>query len=188
MTLRALAFWFFALQSSLVLADGPADNIPDKVRRIPPPGVAIAADERKDLERGLAELSEAIESARSELQSKPALLELLPDVQIFHKAVQSALALDEFFNPTNEVPAAHAMLLQGTDRMKQLRAGKAAWTTATGLVVRGYLSKIDGSVQPYGLVVPVSYLPATAHQFRLDTWFHGRGETLSELNFLRDRQ
>ena len=36
----------------------------------------------------------------------------------------------------------------------QLAAGKAPWTTATGLVVRGYRSKIDGSVQPYGLVVP----------------------------------
>ena len=40
------------------------------------------------------------------------------------------------------------------ERASQLRDGKAPWTTATGLVVRGYVSKIDGSVQPYGLVVP----------------------------------
>ena len=26
------------------------------------------------------------------------------------------------------------------------------------------------------------------HRYRLDLWFHGRGETLSELNFLSDRQ
>ncbi len=69
-----------------------------------------------------------------------------------------------------------------------MREGKAPWNTATGLVVRGYVSKIDGSVQPYGLVVPASYQPNTPHRFRLDVWCHGRGETLSELNFIDDRQ
>ena len=59
---------------------------------------------------------------------------------------------------------------------------------ATGLVVRGYLSKIDGSVQPYGLVVPASFQPDGPHRFRLDVWCHGRGETLSELNFIDGRQ
>ncbi|HUQ69785.1 MAG TPA: prolyl oligopeptidase family serine peptidase, partial [Planctomycetaceae bacterium] len=49
-------------------------------------------------------------------------------------------------------------------------------------------SKIDGSVQPYGLVVPASYGPDSPFRHRLDIWFHGRGETLSELSFLRDRQ
>jgi len=56
------------------------------------------------------------------------------------------------------------------------------------LVVRGYFSKIDKSVQPYGLVVPASYSPTAPHRWRLDTWFHGRGETLSEVNFLSDRE
>ena len=53
--------------------------------------------------------------------------------------------------------------------------GRAPWTTATGLVVRGYVSKIDKSVQPYGLVIPASFTPD--RKWRLDTWFHGRGET-----------
>jgi len=61
-------------------------------------------------------------------------------------------------------------------------------TTAAGLVARGYVSKIDGSVQPYGLVVPSSYRPGTPYQHRLDAWFHGRGENLSELNFIDGRQ
>ena len=83
---------------------------------------------------------------------------------------------------------AKKLLEQGMDRAKQLREGKAPWNTATGLVVRGYVSKIDGSVQPYGLVVPSSYQANTPHRFRLDVWCHGRGETLSEVNFIRDRQ
>ncbi len=54
-------------------------------------------------------------------------------------------------------------------------------------MVRGYISKIDHSVQPYGLVVPPSYSPNAPHRWRLDAWFHGRNETLSEVNFLADR-
>jgi pimeloyl-ACP methyl ester carboxylesterase len=55
-------------------------------------------------------------------------------------------------------------------------------------VVRGYRSRIDGSVQPYGLVVPASYRPSAQHSHRLDFWFHGRGEKLSEIAFISDRQ
>src|SRR5207247_11203035 len=86
------------------------------------------------------------------------------------------------------IPVPKALLRQGLERAAPLRDGQAPWTTATGLVVRGYVSKLDGSVQPYGLVVPPSYQPPTAHRFRLDVWFHGRGETLSELSFLNGRQ
>jgi len=53
--------------------------------------------------------------------------------------------------------------------------------------VRGYVSKIDGSVQPYGLVVPASYQPAASTRHRLDVWCHGRGVTLTELNFVEGR-
>ena len=59
--------------------------------------------------------------------------------------------------------------------------------TRPGLVALGYTSKIDGSVQPYGLVIPPSYTPEGKSKYRLDLWFHGRGETLSELNFIDGR-
>src|SRR5581483_1131443 len=63
-----------------------------------------------------------------------------------------------------------------------------SWTTATGLVVRGYISKIDQSVQPYGLVIPASYSLNLPRRWRLDLWFHGRNETLTQINFLADRE
>ena len=31
------------------------------------------------------------------------------------------------------------------------------WTTRTGRLVRGFVSAVDGSVQPYGLIVPAHY-------------------------------
>src|SRR5436309_9564817 len=183
-----LPIFFASLFLALLLrADGPSDNLPDKVRRIPPPGIKVPDADRAELEKGVAELGGQIESLRVELKGKPALLDLLPDLQIFHKAVDWALRYDEFYK-SNEVEVARTLLQQGAERAKALWASTAPWTNATGLVVRGYISKIDGSVQPYGLVVPASCQGAAAQKFRLDLWFHGRGETLTELDFINARQ
>jgi Prolyl oligopeptidase family len=170
-----------------VRADGPADNQVDKVRPVPPPGVGVADADRKALEEGALELGKQIDALRDALKAKPDLLALLPDVQIYEKAVRWALSHNEFYN-VREVAVAKKLLGQGLARAGQLREGKAPWDAATGLVVRGYVSRIDGSVQPYGLVVPASYQPNTAHRFRLDVWCHGRGENLSELSFINGRQ
>lgn len=179
-----LILFAFTLNS---LGDGPADNLPGQVRRVPPPGIPVPAAVRTELETGVVELGKNLDALRAELKAKPPLLELLPDVQIFHNAVRYALNYDEFYK-TNEPRIASEFLKQGRERAQSLREGNAPWNTTTGLVVRGYLSRIDGSVQPYGLVVPASYHAGTSHRYRLDAWFHGRGETLSELDFLNGRQ
>jgi pimeloyl-ACP methyl ester carboxylesterase len=183
--------WLFSfvlfLPTSLAHADGAVDNLSEKVRPIPPKGVALAEADRSTLKTGLDKLSQEITSLRDDLKSRQDLLELLSDVEIYESAVRSALVHDEFFN-LREVSVAKSLLEQGMTRAKQLHEGKAPWNTATGLVVRGYLSRIDGSVQPYGLVVPSSFQANTPNRFRLDAWCHGRGENLSEVNFIRDRQ
>jgi dienelactone hydrolase len=155
--------------------DGEQDNKPDNVRPIPPPGVAVPDADRAELTKGLDELAKEIAGLKGDL---------VPDVQVFHKAVDWALRYNEIFS-VKEIPVAKKILAEGLARARQLKEGKPAWTTATGLVPRAYVSRIDGSVQPYGLVVPAGYTPQKKH--RLDTWFHGRGETLSELNFLDQR-
>ncbi|NBV24223.1 MAG: hypothetical protein EBS05_20185 [Proteobacteria bacterium] len=164
------------------LADGPADNKAESVRPVPPPGVKISDEARTELTAGAAALAKEIEALRNSLKGKPAL-DLLPDVQIYHKAVDWALRYDEFYN-TNQVNSARNLLKQGGERAAALKEGKSPWLTQTGLVARGYLSKIDGSVQPYGLVIPASYAPGPSQPYRLDFWIHGRGETLSELSFV----
>src|SRR5947208_1606377 len=180
-------FAFLLLAATIARADGPGDNLPTQVRPVPPPGIEVPPADRQDLQAGVEQLGKDIEALRKELRAKPALLELLPDVQIYHNAVRYALTYNEFFN-TREIPIAKSLLAQGFERAHLLRDGKAPWNAATGLVARGYVSKIDGSVQPYGLVVPASYNPNSAHKHRLDFWCHGRGETLTELNFIDGRQ
>src|SRR5205085_11464723 len=88
---------------------------------------------------------------------------------------------------SNEVGLARTLLKQGIERAKQLRDGKPGWLFATGLVVRGYVSKIDGSIQPYGLVVPATFRLGDGKFHRLDVWLHGRDNNLTELKFISDR-
>ncbi len=166
-------------------ADGAQDNKAENVRKVPPPGITVPAEVKEELSKGIAQLGSEIESLKASL--KPSQKELLPDVQIYHNAVRYALQYGEFFN-VNELNTAKRLLEQGMERAKALSEGNAPWTTQTGLVVRGYVSKIDGSVQPYGLVVPPSYSANSPFKHRLDIWFHGRGEVLSEVNFLREHQ
>ncbi len=149
------------------------------IKSVPPAGIEVAAADRADLQTGLDHLR----AATAKLGKNP----LLPDVLIYQEAVRYALDYSEFFK-ADEVAKARLLLQHGEERAAELAQGRAPWTTATGLVVRGYISKIDRSVQPYGLVVPVSYSPTAPHRWRLDAWFHGRNETLSEVNFLADRE
>jgi len=147
-------------------------------KTVPPPGIEVPPADRAELEAGLASLR----AATGKLRANP----LAADVLIYQEAVRYALQYGEFFKP-DEIAKAKTLLAQGEERAAQLAQGRAPWATATGLVVRGYISKIDRSVQPYGLVVPPSYSPNAPHRWRLDLWFHGRSETLSEVNFLSDR-
>jgi dienelactone hydrolase len=173
-----------ALGIGVLRADGPADNIPTNVRRMPPPGVPVPPEVRASLSAGVQRLEAKIESLRG--SKDPRVAGLLPDVIIFARAVRDALEFDEFFDP-KEFASAGKLLEVGEERAAQLAAGKPAWPTATGLVVRGYVSELDGSVQPYGMVVPTSWRPGGAGRHRLDLWFHGRQEKMSEVNFLAER-
>jgi hypothetical protein len=187
MKFRGLVTLGLLTLSVLVRADGAGDNSVANVRRVPPPGVVVPAEDRAALETGIAALGKEIDSLRTELKGKPALLDLLPDVQIYYNAARYALTYNEFFNP-NEIKTAKNLLTQGMDRAANLRAGKTPWTTQTGPVARGYVSQIDGSVQPYGIIVPVTFAESTTRKRPLEIWFHGRGEMLSEVNFINDRQ
>jgi pimeloyl-ACP methyl ester carboxylesterase len=172
--------------ATTVLADGPADNVAANVRRLPKLGIEVPAEQRAELEAGLAKLQLAIEQLQTKAQKDAQTALLLPDVQIYYKAVHDALAYQEF-HAEKELDEAVQQLAAGQTRGEQLLRGEAPWTTQTGLVPRGYVSKIDGSVQPYGMVVPETYTNQTPVGYRCDVWLHGRGETNTELNFIRDR-
>jgi len=172
---------------SSAFADGAADNQSENVRRMPPAGIPIPDEARAALTAETQKLGAAIEAFRAQSASQPERLRYLPDVQIFHKAVDWALRYDEFFD-LKQPEWAIDQLKEGQLRLAALAAGRTPWLELRGLVPRGYQSKIDGSIQPFGMVVPESFQKNLPWRWRLDCWFHGRGETMTELDFIHQRQ
>jgi hypothetical protein len=185
--MRRFAVFTGILFAALASADGPQDNKPESVRLIPPLGISV--DERLK-----AALIVEADKLDSELKLLVAASKdggrtagFAPDIMIFSKAVRVALRQNEIYEP-KELTAARELLAMGRKRLEELAAGTPRWNTQTGLVVRGYISAIDDSVQPYGLVVPATHRADSAMKSRLDIWLHGRGEKLTELSFLDQRR
>src|SRR5262245_38059429 len=73
---RLFAVALIVMGAVAARADGPMDNLPDKVRRIPPPGAAIPDADRVELLGGVEALAREIEGLKVLLKGKPALLDL----------------------------------------------------------------------------------------------------------------
>ncbi|HEY2341892.1 MAG TPA: hypothetical protein VGH90_02630, partial [Chthoniobacteraceae bacterium] len=178
--------YFLALTALLCpsqILNAQGDRAP---KQVPPPGVQIPDDARKELEAGVAELSAKIKNLHP--VAHPGVPgDIVADVEIFAKAVDWALRYNEFYD-AKQVGVAKALLAEGNSRATALASGQTPWLTATGPVVRGYRSRIDGSVQPYGLNVPSSWKGAgDDHPRPLYIWNHGRSENLTELAFINER-
>ncbi len=167
-------------------ADGPTDNLPDQVRPIPPEGIEVPKETEAALREELAKLGAELEALGKQTEHADFIANYLADVEVCHRAVRDALDYDEVFSEA-ELTWAPDLIRIGRERAASLKEGMAPWTRETGKVIRGYRSRIDGSAQPYGLEIPESYDFDGRQPIRLDFWFHGRGEKLSELAFLRQR-
>ena len=170
-------------------ADGPRDNLPDQVRAIPPVGIEL--DEATaarllaaagSLERDAVGLSGVDDRLRAE-------------AAVFGRAVRMAVE-DRFFYAAKDVEQAENLLRVGRERISAI-VGGAKGLAAIGVqdgrlekptaVVGGFRSRIDGSVQPYAVVLPAGFDARDPRPRRLDVWLHGRGEKVSEAAFLAQR-
>ena len=127
------------LAAAVVVAQEPRANV------FPP-----TPEQKTEIHAKLAELSARIAA----LGAKKPDSQLLADLQIHKKAADYILRFpEEFFGPNYAAETIKALDL-GIARANELEAGTASWTKKTGNVVRGFVSNIDGSVQPYGLTIP----------------------------------
>ncbi|WP_154673948.1 alpha/beta hydrolase [Singulisphaera acidiphila] len=150
-----------------------------------PPRYEPTAQETGEIETRLATLTQAI----AELPpGERAQRDAFADVAIYQKAAEWALRLNEFF-AQKDVAATLKVIDRGLERARQLADGQRPWAKAPGSSIRGYFSKVDGSVQPFALIVPPDLdnggTTADAKRLRLDVVLHGRGETLNEVNFIQ---
>jgi poly(3-hydroxybutyrate) depolymerase len=150
----------------------------DAVRSAPP---AVGVDgERGRIQRGLKQLNERLAKLRADSSVKP---DHLADAAVYAKAVSWALRYDETLSAADLALLARA-LARGNERAAALESGKHPWAGKKGKVVRAFVSAVDGSVQPYGIIVPAKYDPRRAT--RLDVVLHGstRPVGTAELHFL----
>lgn len=167
----APVFWFVVVCTSVcAAADLPS---------------GLSAEEGEKFDRELMRLDSDLRAMRGDPKAEPASekANLLPDAAVFPKGIQWALRYETELKPA-DVALIDKALGRGRQRVELLQAGKPAWMQKRGRVVRGYVSAVDGSVQPYGVIIPKSYDPQKP--IRLDVVLHGSTKPvgLSELRFM----
>ena len=108
--------------------------------------------------------------------------DLKADAEVFHKGIHWALRYDR---PTpTDINLIRRALARGQERATNLAAGKTDWTAKKGKLLRGFVSAVDGSTQPYGLIIPQGY--TGTQPMRLDVVLHGSSKPhgMSELRFI----
>ncbi len=187
------ACWLSALSGH---AQGP-------YKSLPPEGIELAAEVTRELRQSAMALRRELVAAAAHSGAAA----WRPDVEVFVRAAELALDQRLFYKPADIDKAKEALAIarQRLDAAKQLAPlpvsdvnaavkqklellaigskGKHAGRTLAG----GFVSRIDGSVQPYGLVIPEGLADAPDRPRRLDVWLHGRGDTTTEIPFLIER-
>ncbi len=159
---------------------------------LPPIGIeideAIATQLKNRVEKISADISRVADSSDDARAWRP-------DVEVLVRAVRLALE-QQLFYQSNDTVVANELLDEAHRRLEEVVNGKRGielmrLPSGTGgdprLVVGGFVSGIDDSVQPYGLVIPISYRGENPQPHRLDVWLHGRGDSKVELSFLKER-
>ena len=155
----------------------PADQQAAK-KTIPPPGIAVPdADQR------------ALRAILSRLDARLDALKATRACRIFGSSPKPSLTLLTATNslPPEEIFQAKELLRIATERTDQLSHGDApghappAWSSAATF----RKSMAACSLMAWWCRRLIT--PDEPHPWRVDAWFHGRSETLSEINFLWDR-
>ncbi len=131
------------------------------------------------------------ESLRTRLHTlKSSLLPATPtddraaDAAVFLKAVDWAVSYENTLLPA-DITLLETFLHRFEQRSAAPSSTPAPWQTRKGKTLRGFISKVDHSIQPYGVIIPSGYDGKTP--FRLDVVLHGSSKPvgMSEARFLR---
>lgn len=153
---------------------------------------APPVDAAKELREGLSRLNAEIASLKAS-QAKP---RDIADVEVFAKGVDWCLRHDEFYSnkkksdaPSAWVKYCETAIATGMKRAEELKGGQSSWSEKVGSTIRGYVSSVDGSIQPYALSLPAQFGDTKSGvRFPLHVKLHGRGGTRNEVRFFNEHQ
>ncbi len=159
---------------------------------LPPQGIDLPSETTETLQKEAQRLRLDLESL---IRTTEDASVWRADVEIFLRAVEVAMEQGLFYLPKDVelVQRAAAITRQrleavskGTRGLDLLVIGSSRKDDQRTLA-GGFASSIDGSVQPYGVVLPEGKLAIDGKPLRMDVWLHGRGDTITEVPFLLDR-
>jgi pimeloyl-ACP methyl ester carboxylesterase len=172
-----------------LMADGPADNSPSNVRRVPPKGMEVPAEKLQQWKTISAQIMGELDSVEQ--------LNAIDRWQVegLLRGVKMT-AEEEMFYSDGEIAFADRLLQLAAARVAHIRDGKvgiqllmadAEVKNGSRLLIGAFQSRIDRSLQPFGLVVPENWQPDPEKPMRLDVWLHGRDEKSGEVGFWQRR-
>ncbi len=183
---------------TMAFADGPTDNQDAQVRRIPPIGVELKPADRDELLQSADEIERSIPTppsppSPSASNRSSEKIDWWNDIRVVTRAVRLTVEGQQFVK-VQEIDQARKLLDLARQRGEELKSSQAkqpgyvpAWATQSGRIVAGHCSRLDDSVQPFGLWVPEDAAISPKKPRRLDIWLHGRDENVSEVTFLYRR-
>ncbi|MBN9502620.1 MAG: hypothetical protein J0H02_12660, partial [Armatimonadetes bacterium] len=156
------------------------DKKGDKNKFAPPPVTRPDGATLKTIADKTAQLREAVTA----LKAKKTPDDVLIEVEVYLRAAENIVRFDEWLHKDSGKWAL-TTLDRGLERAKQAEGGTAPWRAEVGRwVVRAYRSRIDGSIQPYAVLLPADYNADPNKRWRLDIVLHGRDGSLTEAKFL----
>ncbi|MBA4188329.1 MAG: hypothetical protein C0467_10015 [Planctomycetaceae bacterium] len=132
----------------------------------------------------ISEKTELLRKAVEALKAKKIADDVLIEVEIYLKAAENIVRFEEWYAAASGKWAL-TTLDEGLARAKLADGGKAVWRDAPGKWVnRAYRSQVDGSIQPYAVLLPADFGKDPKKKWRLDIVLHGRDGSLTEAKFI----
>lgn len=106
-----------------------------------------------------------------------------PDAGIFLNGADYALRYEPSLD-AEQLALVERTILRGRQRLEAIARGQTPWRQRVGFTVRGFRSRVDGSPQPMGVMLPRGFDPSKKH--RLDCVLHGSvgSRAMSYIRFL----
>lgn len=146
----------------------------------PPPAQKVDAKVLDEIQGKIKKLRGVVNSLQKQGLGDP----FLSDIEVYHRAAVWIVEHNEFFTAAYADWTVEA-LDRGLLRARLASGGETPWYNVRGFpVVRSYRSKVDGSVQPYGVTYPKDFGVDPKKKWRIDVVLHGRDKSLNEVKFL----
>src|SRR5258705_4037867 len=166
--MKTIAVLSLSVLAVVALVAQVGQQPPPPQKKGPAPSIQPTAEDKRQVQAKVDEIDNLVRA----LKAKRADADLLADVEIYASAGRLLLEFPEDFFTQDGINHAQAVLDTGIQRARQLQSGQSPWTTVRPKRIHGFVSAIDGSVQPYGVTLPEAY--DGSKPARLYVLMHGR--------------